>query len=316
MSRAWHAGDFAVARSVPAPLGLSRTLAHALFGAALGSLPGVALAEDKDAATTNLPTPSTAAPADPLPVAASAEQRTYGPSRPGLGTPANTMAPGEISVETGLVDWQRDDAGGTRSDTVLIGSTTVRVGVTRSIEMMVGWTPFGHVRVRDASGAVDQANRVGDATLGFKVNLSHPDGSGLSAAIQPFAILPIGRMPVGVGDWGGGVVAPISYDLSKTVNIALTGEVDAATDSTGKGRHLSYGVVGGVGIAVTSTVKMAAELSARRDDDPIEHLTQGFASLSLGWSARSDLQIDIGTAAGLNRNSPDFRLYGGISRRF
>ena len=161
-----------------------------------------------------------------------------------------------------------------------------------------------------------QANRVGDAAIGFKANLVHPDGSGLSAAIQPFVVLPVGRAPVGVGDWGAGVVAPVSYDLGKTVNVALTGEVDAATDSDGKGRHLSYDIVGGVSLAISSAVKVTGEMSCRRDDDPAAHITQEFASLSLSWGARSDLQFDLGSAAGLNRDSPAIRLYGGISRRF
>ena len=253
MSYEWDQSAFRADRPVRAPSGLSQSLAKALFGAAISSLPGAAFASEETgtptvatgvpatgvpAATAALTGPVIATAAVPsmvpiadvaagppattpiaLPVAASAEQRSYGPLRPGLGTPANTMAPGQVSIETGFLDWQRDDTDGIRSDTLLVGETTVRVGVTPSIEVMAGWTPFGHVRVRDDTGTVEQANRVGDAIIGFKTNLAHPDGSGLSAAVQPFVVLPVGRAPVGVGDWGAGVVAPISYDLSKTVNV-------------------------------------------------------------------------------------------------
>ena len=62
--------------------------------------------------------------------------------------------------------------------------------------------------------------------------------------------------------------------------------------------------------------KTAEVLQALRDDDPAEHTTQALAALSLAWSANDDLQFDIFGAAGLNHDTPDARLYAGISRRF
>ena len=144
------------------------------------------------------------------------------------------MAPGRVSVETSLGDWTLDKQGGDRTDTVLIGDTSVRIGLTDSIEAQVGWTPLGIVRER-TGGAVDRATRAGDATLGIKANLRNPDGSGFSVAVQPFVTLPVGRAPVGARDWGAGLVVPLTYDLSKTVNLEITPEVDAAVDQDGRG---------------------------------------------------------------------------------
>ena len=157
-----------------------------------------------------------------IPVAAHADDqdRDYCPARPGLGTPACTMAPGSVSVETSLGDWTLDKQGGDRTDTVLIGDSAIRIGLTDTVEAQIGWTPLGIVRER-TGGIVDRATRSGDATLGLKANLRHPDGSGLSIAVQPFVTLPIGRAPVGAGDWGAGLVVPITYDLSKTVNLEI-----------------------------------------------------------------------------------------------
>jgi hypothetical protein len=133
---------------------------------------------------------------------AAAQEREYCPDRPGLGTPACTIAPGRVSVETGLVDWTLEQDSNMRTDTVLIGDTQLRIGLTDSTEAQIGWTPYGHVRMRDkASGGIDRADRVGDAYLGFKANLKNPDGKGFSAAVQPFVTIPVGRGPVGAGDW-------------------------------------------------------------------------------------------------------------------
>jgi len=243
------------------------------------------------------------------------QDRDYCPARPGLGTPACTMAPGQVSVETSLGDWTLDKQGGDRIDTVLIGDTSLRIGLTDSVEAQIGWTPLGIVRER-TGGVVDRATRTGDVTLGIKANLRNPDGSGLSVAVQPFVTLPVGRTPIGAGDWGAGLVVPITYDLSKTVNVEVTPEVDAAVDQDGRGRHMAYSGVVGVGIALSDALTLTLEDQLVRDQDPSGSTTQDLASASLAWMPRNTLQLDVGAVAGLDRNAPDLELYAGIARRF
>ena len=243
------------------------------------------------------------------------QDRDYCPARPGLGTPACTMAPGQVSVETSLGDWTLDKQGGDRTDTVLIGDTSARIGLTDTVEAQVGWTPLGIVRER-AGGAVDHTARTGDATLGIKANLRNPDGSGLSIAVQPFVTLPVGRAPIGAGDWGAGLVVPVTYDLSKTVNLEVTPEVDVAVDQDGRGRHLAYSGVVGLGVALNDALTFTLEDQLVRDEDPSGSTTQDLASASLAWMPRKTLQLDIGAVAGLDRNAPDVEIYAGIARRF
>lgn len=244
-----------------------------------------------------------------------AQERDYCPERPGLDTPACTIAPGKVSVETSIVDWTRDDQPGSRTDTVLIGDTLVRLGLTDTIEMRVGWTPFGHVRER-SGGMIEDSNRVGDVSLGAKVNLHDPDGSGLSIAVLPYATLPVGRGPVGAGDWGAGLLVPVTWELSDTVSLDLSPEVDAAVDGDGAGRHVAYGSAAGVAIKLSEVVTLTGEAQVIRDDDPAGQTTQSLGALSIGWMAKENLQFDLLAAAGLNRDTPDAQIYAGISRRF
>jgi hypothetical protein len=246
---------------------------------------------------------------------ASAQEREYCPERPGIDTPACTMAPGRVSVETSIADWTRDDQPGSREDSVLIGDTLVRVGLTDTIEARVGWTPFGHDRMRDATG-VDTVNGVGDVSLGIKANLQDPDGSGFSVAVLPYVTLPVGRSSIGAGDWGAGFLVPVTYELSDVVSLDLTPEIDAAVDGDGNGRHLAYSAAAGLAVKLDKDFTLTGEVQALRDDDPEEHATQTLAALSLAWSATDDLQFDVFGAAGLNDHTPDARLYAGISRRF
>ncbi|MEG3144767.1 transporter [Sphingomonas sp. RT2P30] len=252
-----------------------------------------------------------------VPTAALAKDRDYCPTRPGLGTTPCTIAPGRVSVETALTDWTLEQDSTQRSDTVLIGDTFARLGLSDSIEAQFGWTPFGHVRTRDKlAGTVDSTGRVGDVTLGLKANLLHPDGSGVSIAVQPFVTLPVGRAPVGAGDWGAGVVVPVTFDLSDTVNFATTTEADAAVDQDGHGRHFAASETLGLGFKLSKSLTATIEGQVLRDQDPSGATTQGLASLSLAWMAKDNLQFDIGAVAGLNRDAPDAEVYVGISRRF
>ncbi len=250
-----------------------------------------------------------------LPGAAFAQERDYCPERPGIDTPACTMAPGRVSVETSIADWTRDDQPGSREDSILIGDTLVRVGLSDTIEARVGWTPFGHDRLRDATG-VDTANRIGDVSLGLKANVHNPDGSGFAVSVLPFVTLPVGRTPIGDGDWGGGVLLPVTYELSDTVSLDLTPELDAAVDTDGHGRHVAYSGAAGLAFKLDKALTLTGEVQALRDDDPTGATTQAVAALSLAWAAKDDLQFDVFGAAGLNHDTPDARIYAGVARRF
>ncbi|MFS0736110.1 transporter [Sphingomonas sp. 1P06PA] len=236
-------------------------------------------------------------------LALAAAARDYCPERPGLGTPACTIEAGHLSVETSVADWTIDRG----ADTVLIGDTLLRLGLSNRLEAQLGWTPLGFSGGRSG---------VGDVTLALKANLRNPDGSGFSAALLPFVTAPAGGGAIGAGDWAAGLVVPVGVDLGHGLSLQLTGEVDAAVDQDRHGRHAAVGGVIGLGAELSDAVATAIEIGATRDDDPAGTTTETLASLSLGWLVSDDFQLDAGVAAGLNHDSPDLQLSIGVSRRF
>ncbi len=243
--------------------------------------------------------------------------RDFCPDRPGLGTPACTMDKGRISVELGIAGWEHDRTADQRTDSVTAGDWLVRLGLDDALEAQIGWTAYGHVRVRDRlSGAVEKAGGVGDITLALRRNLRNPDGSGTAIAVMPYATLPVGTGPLGAGDWAAGLIVPMSMDLPSGFSFALTPQVAAAADSDGRGRHLAFGSVAGLGFGFGPTVSASLELSLLRDHDPDGRSTDALAGLSLAWQPGDDLQLDAGVNLGLNRASPDVAVYIGIARRF
>ncbi|RYD66039.1 MAG: transporter [Sphingomonadales bacterium] len=250
-------------------------------------------------------------------VAQAQELRPFCADRPGLGTPACTLDKGRVAVELGGADWTLERDASQRIDTLIAGDLLVRVGVTDTLEAQIGWTGFGHVRVRDKiTGAVSRSSGTGDVSVALRQNLMSPDGSGFSVALMPFASLPTGGATIGAGDWGAGLVVPISYELSDGIAIGLSPSVEAATDGDGRGRHAAYGTVIGLSASLTETVGTALEFQATRDEDPSGHNTQALASLSFAWAPQDGLQFDMGVVGGLNDASPDLEVYVGVARRF
>lgn len=249
--------------------------------------------------------------------AAAQELRDLCPTRPGLGTSACIVDKGHVLGELGFADWTLDRTADQREDTVLIGDTLIRYGLTDTSEVQLGFTPYGHVRTRDrTTSVVEKQGRVGDATIAFRQNLRHPDGKGTAIAIEPLVTIPVGRQPVGAGDWGAVLLIPVDFQLGEKVQLQLSPRVDAAVDEDGHGRHLAYGSVVGVDLSVSDAIDVVAEVQMTRDRDPGQHVTEALGALSLAWKPRDDLQLDIGAIAGLNHNSPDIELSAGIARRF
>lgn len=249
-----------------------------------------------------------------LAVPARAEDRDFCADRPGQTTPPCILAPGKVMVETALGSWQRESAPGQRTDTLTLGSSFLRAGVTSRLEAQIGWTPLGVQWQRDmASGAVERRTSTGDLTLGLTYDLTGANGP---VAVQGFVTVPTGGEAIGAGDWGAGLRLPAQVSLTSGIDLVVTPEVDAAVNQSGQGRHLAYGGAAGIQFALSEKVNLGADLAAFRDQEPGDATTRLTGGLSLAWQAGEDTQLDIGGTAGFNPDSPDFVLYLGIARRF
>jgi hypothetical protein len=246
------------------------------------------------------------------PVAVQAQDQGQGPearfcpNRPDLGSGACTTDPGRVLLEFSAIDWQRQRGGGARVDDIRIGDLLVRTGIDDRTELQLSASVVGIVRER---GKVRRSTTsIGDLRVAVRRNLRNPDGDGFAVAVEPFAVLPTGKQPVGAGDWAAGVALPVAYDLGGRWSLGFTGELAAAVDGDGDGRHAAALGILGLGYAITDTVGVVGEVSLRRDDDPAGGTTETAAALSLAWQPRPGLQWDVLAVAGLNRSTPDVRL--------
>lgn len=239
------------------------------------------------------------------------------PNRPSLGSSACITEPGRVQLEVSSIDWQRDDTPDSRDDRVSLGDFQARLGIAPATEVQIGWTPYGHDRQRDRlAGGIDRTSGVGDVRLAVRQNLRHPDGKGLSFGVEPFVTLPVGRTPIGGGDWGAGAVVPVTYDVGETLILGVTGEVDAAVDEDGDGRHLQGSGIVTLDIHLTDALTADVEAQMLRDQDPSGHATRVFAAAGLTHTLHGTRAVFVEGVAGLNHDSPDVRVLGGIAAVF
>lgn len=235
--------------------------------------------------------------------------------RPGKATPTCVVAAGTLQLETSLTDWSHSSYNGSRDDTLLFGDSLVKYGIGSGTELRVSFTPYIHDRVRDGS-AVSVADGFGDIGLSFRSQILPGNADGLALSIEPYVIVPAGSHQVSAGTWSAGVVVPVSLPLPGGWSLAASPSVAASADSDRHGRHLFYSGVVAVGHGLGSNVSGTVELYAAHDRDPSGHTTPVTADFLLAWQPSTNLQFDVSSYVGLNRDAADVELLGGFTRRF
>jgi outer membrane putative beta-barrel porin/alpha-amylase len=247
--------------------------------------------------------------------AAAAGEQPICADRPGKSTPACTVPAGHWQIETGLADWSLQKAGGERDTSLVIGETTIKYGLTDRSDIEVDVTPWQRASSR-GPGFRESASGIGDIKVIMKQNLTSPD-AGLQLALYPYIKIPTAKRSLGNVKWEGGLLVPIDYAIGKSpLSIELTPEVDWVADADGRGHHAAMVQVASLGWQVSPKLNLSAEIRGQWDWDPTGTTRQASADGAVAYLVTNDMQLDAGANIGLNRNTPDVELYGGISERF
>ena len=242
--------------------------------------------------------------------------RDFCANRPGRGSPPCVLDVGRVQLEASFVDFTHDAQGASVTDTTLYGDLAARFGVTPAGEIQLAFSPYVRAR-RSDQGGISTFTGYSDLTLAWRQSLKSPDGSGLSVAVQPFLVAPVGKRGVGAGAWQGGVAAPVSIPLSGGFALALTPQLAVVHNSSGSGGHLDATGVFGISHAL-GPFGLGAEFYVDHDADPSGHVTQKTFDISGSWTPKDakDTQFDLGLNAGLDGQAPGFEVYIGIAHRF
>ena len=149
------------------------------------------------------------------------------------------MPDGRWQIETGLIDWSRDDSGGLTTDTTMWGSSAIKYGVSSNFDVELWVTPLEAVSMHGGS-LHEHASSVGDTVLRIKYEITKSDAP-VQVALDPFVKIPTASRIIGNGKAEAGLMVPIEIALGKSpFTVTLDPEVDWLADETGAGHHEAY----------------------------------------------------------------------------
>jgi Putative MetA-pathway of phenol degradation len=244
--------------------------------------------------------------------------RAFAPDRPAKGTGPTTVDAGRIQVEVEAFNYARTRADGVTTTQWIGPNPTIKIGLTSQVDFQINWAPFQQVKVHDSfAGTTDKFSGDTDLFLRTKINLWGNEGTGKTAfAVVPFVKL--GTAPRGLGNKAteGGVILPYSLNLGNDISLAITSEFDYLRNNVGHGYHAGY--VNSIGLSgpIMKDVTLTGELWSSINRDPLVTIRQYSFDTALAWTARPNLQFDVGANFGLNKDTPALQVYTGVSRRF
>jgi hypothetical protein len=167
------------------------------------------------------------------------------PDRPELTESAKLVPRGAVQMESGLA-FSRERRAGRATEETFEAGADFRIGVTRNVELNLGWEPL--VRVR---GAEDDTG-IGDVTLGVRYrfvegfeDVTWPP----HLAVKVFAKLPAAEEPLGTGrpDFGALLLAsfelPYEFELEVNLGAAAVGQPGrTAISLRASPRHRSHAI--------------------------------------------------------------------------
>jgi hypothetical protein len=246
--------------------------------------------------------------------AAAAEAPPICTDRPAKANAICTVPAGRFQLESSAVGWSRTETGGVTSETVSVGSSVIKYGLSDRSDLQLAFTPYVRIEAKEA-GEKTSLSGFGDVTLRYKHRLT-ADGAPVGVALIPFAKIPTAKRGIGNRKLEGGVAVPVSFGIGGGVTATLGPELDLLADADGQGRHLAVVNLVNLSAQVAQRLTVAGEMWSNLNFDPAGTVRQASADAALAYALSDNVQIDAGANAGLTRATPDIELYAGLSVRF
>ena len=251
---------------------------------------------------------------DPAPDAA---LRTFSPDRPTKSNGPLTVDAGRFQYETDLVSYLHSNVGGISTRTYVALDPTLKIGLTRRVDLELQFNGYTSMRVSDPGGGstLSRADGAGDLVVRSKVNLFGNDGGAVAMALIPYVKLPTAARTLGNNQVEGGLVVPVSLTLPAGFALTVMPEIDLLRNNNDSGKHVNFTGVVNLGYTINKQWTVFGELYAAVGADA--HTPPVYtADAAVAYLLTETIQLDAGVNVGLNRNAPNLQLYTGISQRF
>jgi len=241
--------------------------------------------------------------------------RTFSPDRPTKSNGPLTVDAGRFQYETDLVNYLHSKLGGVSTRTYVALDPTLKVGLTRRVDLELQFNGYTNTRVLDSGATVSRTDGAGDLVVRSKVNLFGNDGGAAAMALIPFVKLPTAARALGNNQIEGGLIMPISLTLPAGFALVVVPEIDVLKNNNDRGKHINVTGVVDLGYSINKRLTVFGELYSAAGADA--HTPAVYtADAAVAYLLTNSIQLDAGANFGLNRNAPNLQIYTGISQRF
>ncbi len=214
-----------------------------------------------------------------------------------------TVAPGRVLVRMdGLkLSFDRADAAGNTHNVVAVASTTVRAGLSESVDLQVGFDFFLKETVK-FRGARDSDSGLGDISLRTKWTFWRDEKAGAAAALLPYFRLPTGSSAVAGKAVEGGVIVPWAMDAGAGFKAGAMAQWDVVRNDADNGYDARWFVSGFAVRDLTSAFSVYGEATV---EIPSTGLSHSAASIGAGvlWRYSKHLEFDYELQRGLGERA-------------
>jgi len=253
--------------------------------------------------------------------------RELSTDRPGKSHSAITVDAGHFQIESDFLNYTYDPhgSGGITTRAYSVGTPIVKLGVTNWMDVELGLAMFNSLHQSDGSSANTSnggaggpitARGFGDTFLGAKINAFGNDGGDQSFAFLPFLKLPTAASGIGNDHVEFTVNVPYTLALSKPWSLTLEPNVGYLRNSDNTAYRGDYGFIVNLNRPIfVKGLTAAVELAVDASTEGMAETKMSFDP-SLQYLVSKNLQFDVRAYLGLNKASPRYNPYIGVSYRF
>lgn len=217
--------------------------------------------------------------------------------RPDVTESPFTVDAGHFQYETDLFRVVREKSDLSESHTLLINQANLKIGLTGSTALQVGFQSYGELRGRDlASGGKTVSRGIGDLTVRAKQNLFGNEGGNFALAVLPYVKFPTSKYDT-ESRFECGLILPMQFKLPGEWKLGLQVEADRLKDQDQQAMHTE--LLQSVTVAHALVKKLDGIAETYYTYDFKAHQWSNFLNAALQLEVAKDLKVDAGFNYGI-----------------
>ncbi len=232
--------------------------------------------------------------------------------RPDVTESAYTVDAGHFQYETDLVRLIKEKSDSREVSTVLVNHGNIKLGITGSTAIQIGFETYGLQQEKDLSSGVRQRTEgFGDINFRIKQNLIGNDHGNFVLAVLPYIKFPTSGYDE-ESRFEGGLIVPMLYKLPGQWKLGFQVEVDRLKDLDEPAMHTELLQTLTISHSIIKSIDAIAETYYTYDFKA--HQLSNYINAALEIDVAKDFKVDAGFNYGIQHQAQKHYFVGASYR--